>query len=94
MKAMASGSPFNTAASSVSDWPIAEVAERIREGIEYLGIEHKAGDKGILTVSCGVTAFDTEENLDRWEDLLDRADKALYAAKTSGRNRVCSQGKP
>jgi diguanylate cyclase (GGDEF)-like protein len=65
------------------------VAERIREEVESLGIKHAVSDKGVLTVSCGVASFDTEEPDSKWEILLERADKALYVAKTSGRNRVC-----
>jgi diguanylate cyclase (GGDEF)-like protein len=67
-----------------------KVAERVRKNIESLRIEHKGCDKGVLTLSCGVAAFDLEDNDSKWETLLDRADKALYMAKTSGRNRVCS----
>lgn len=38
-----------------------------------------------VTVSCGIAAFpDACDDLDR---LIDRADRALYAAKSSGRNR-------
>jgi diguanylate cyclase (GGDEF)-like protein len=67
-----------------------KVAGRIREQVESLKIDHKGSDKGVLTVSCGVAAFETKEYDSKWETLLERADKALYAAKTSGRNRVCS----
>ena len=38
-----------------------------------------------LTVSIGVACYDPGEALDGW---IARADKALYAAKAAGRNRV------
>lgn len=63
-------------------------AERIRKGIESLALEHKGSDKKILTVSCGVSVFDKKEGICKWEVVLDRADKALYKAKKSGRNMV------
>jgi len=66
------------------------VAEKIREGIEALGIEHKGTERGILTISCGVASFDMDTLDNKWEIILDHADKALYMAKSSGRNKVCS----
>lgn len=65
------------------------VAERLRKDVEALSIEHKGSDKGILTISCGISAFDREHKVDKWEIILDRADKALYSAKAAGRNKVC-----
>jgi diguanylate cyclase (GGDEF)-like protein len=63
-------------------------AERVRKAIEALKIEHKGSEFGFLTVSCGVSAFDINAKDNRWEDMLNRADQALYNAKTRGRNRV------
>lgn len=65
------------------------VAGKVRENIEALKIENK-GVNGIVTISCGVAAFDIDALDNRWDDILDRADKALYKAKEAGRNRVCS----
>jgi diguanylate cyclase (GGDEF)-like protein len=42
---------------------------------------------GHLTISLGVSAF--PEDLSEPEDLVQRADQALYQAKRTGRNRVC-----
>ena len=66
------------------------VAEKVREGIESMGIEHRGTAIGILTISCGVAAFDMEKLENKWEDILENADKALYRAKSAGKNRVCS----
>jgi diguanylate cyclase (GGDEF)-like protein len=42
---------------------------------------------GNLTVSMGISGF--PEDADSAEELIDRADRALYRAKLTGRNRIC-----
>ena len=60
----------------------------MRERVEGLGIEHRASTAApCLTVSLGVATVRPEAGL-RPEDLVRRADQALYAAKQGGRNRV------
>jgi diguanylate cyclase (GGDEF)-like protein len=62
--------------------------ERMRGEIERLAIP-SPGTNGPLTVSVGVAEIDT--SLDRTpDDCIARADEALYAAKSAGRNRVVS----
>lgn len=65
------------------------VAERLRRDIESLQVEHKGIERGILTISCGVSTFDETDKACKWETVLDQADKALYTAKSAGRNQVC-----
>jgi diguanylate cyclase len=66
------------------------VAENIRRRI--IGkelIDRKSGDRlGRITVSAGVAQFAPGEPL---RELVERTDRALYAAKNSGRNRVVSE---
>ena len=59
-------------------------AERVRSSIEALKIEHLPTKKGSLTVSLGVATSLAGD----WQLMLKSADKALYAAKSAGRNRV------
>ncbi len=63
------------------------LAEKIRTLIEALGIIHEKSEASkYITVSLGVvTAYIT--NLEKPEDLIDKADEAMYVAKNMGRNR-------
>jgi diguanylate cyclase (GGDEF)-like protein len=66
------------------------LAERMRVGVEGLQIENPQSSAGPhLTVSLGVATAVPRPGM-RPEDLVDRADRALYAAKEAGRNRVSS----
>jgi diguanylate cyclase (GGDEF)-like protein len=61
-----------------------EVGERVREAVRRLDLR-PYGVAGV-SVSVGVAVADTaDEPID---DLLDRADRALYRAKRTGRDRV------
>lgn len=62
------------------------VAERLRRAIEAM-LPPKGGPTK-LTISIGTTVFDPRQSEERTEELLHRADMALYAAKRTGRNRV------
>ena len=63
-----------------------QVAERVRENVEFARVE-----VGALTlnyrISIGLSCSDTH-GFDL-KKLVDCADRALYRAKQSGRNRVC-----
>ncbi len=65
------------------------VAEKIRAGVEALGIPHeKSSVAGHVTVSLGVAGTVPVQGLS-WTEIVRNADEALYCAKESGRNRVC-----
>lgn len=61
------------------------VAERVRERVAEMEMRTPEGNVSI-TVSIGVA--DTERPVANVEELITRADKALYRAKDAGRNRV------
>jgi two-component system cell cycle response regulator len=63
-----------------------QLAERIRNGISRREFDLRAGTMR-LTVSGGVVGY-PEAGVVTPEDLIDRADQALYQAKAAGRNRV------
>lgn len=68
------------------------VAERIRAGIAEHPLRLGAGDKLGVTVSIGVATLDSPARDERIETiaqkLLAHADRALYQAKSGGRNKV------
>ena len=64
-------------------------AERMRRGFSDRPMTLHDGDRPIellLTISIGVAALETSDQ--QFSHLLRRADRAMYAAKTDGRNRV------
>ncbi|RKX81951.1 MAG: hypothetical protein DRP58_11015 [Spirochaetes bacterium] len=66
------------------------VAERIRQRIESLEFKYTEKGKNEIvktTISIGIARYNS--GLDSVpEDLIKRADAALYEAKESGRNRI------
>ena len=66
------------------------IAERVREAVGAAPLA-VGGTVVTMTVSVGVAAL--EERDQKWEDILHRADEALYHAKQNGRNRVSVHGR-
>ena len=68
----------------------AAIAESMRQAIERECVA-RIGIPGLtLSISVGLAALDADD--ESLADLIERADKALYAAKTAGRNRVAQAG--
>ena len=64
-----------------------EAAERLRQDIANAVIPLEQGGALNFTASIGIiTLSSADDNIDK---LLELADKAMYEAKRSGRNRVC-----
>jgi diguanylate cyclase (GGDEF)-like protein len=63
-----------------------QVAERVRMALASKPVETGEGPVPV-TVSVGVAEYQAGESV---RDLLERADRALYAAKHGGRNRVAA----
>lgn len=72
------------------------VAERLRERVQALGIEHESSSiDGMLTISLGVMTWDASRLVCNIQstghisaELISSSDAALYRAKQQGRNRV------
>jgi len=79
------GEEFLVLVDDTKEKYVRQFAHRIREKIEQTPL--MLGNQKInITVSLGATTFHSTDN--SWEQLLDRADKALYQAKNEGRNQV------
>jgi len=67
------------------------LAERIRKNIAQHTFEHNQQQMSNITLSLGVVAWheiDAKNDDDEAEQLLKKADQALYDSKEKGRNRV------
>ncbi len=62
------------------------VAERLRKAVENFPFFLKDGTKTKITISIGIACY-PEDSVDK-DDLIKKADKALYHAKQTGRNRT------
>lgn len=72
---------------------IPRLAEQLREAVELLTIPHRGSPLQTVSISIGA-AWQVPGMASTEADLLERADQALYAAKSSGRNRVVIDAPP
>ncbi len=84
------GEEFSALLVNAAQEKALEIAERIRGVIAARRFSLEDGGTLSATISIGVSSLQTvvEGNENIAEELLDRADQALYLAKSSGRNRV------
>ena len=61
------------------------VAQRIRKAIKEIVFVPVAGVEAAITISIGMTTYSSQEELTTF---IQRADKALYASKGEGRDKV------
>ncbi|WP_256941134.1 diguanylate cyclase [Bacillus sp. EAC] len=82
------GEEFIGILSDTSEKKVIEIAERIRESIFELKIPNiNSLTELYVTVSIGVATFIPNDSMER-KEAIDAADKALYTAKITGRNKV------
>jgi len=66
------------------------IAEKLRVTVENQVLVLEENQELKFTISIGVSAVDTQNDLNI-EAAINRADEALYEAKESGRNKVCTK---
>lgn len=73
---------------------ILKLIDTARQNIQDLDIEHKKNEAGVITASFGVIVMNSDYKRDVEEEMdfaYKEADKALYKAKETGRNKVVLQ---
>lgn len=81
------GEEFVVVAVNKALYEAQDIAEKIRLAISQLKLKQKNSDKFLpkISVSIGIAENKNEKY---WQDIIERADKALYEAKNSGRNCI------
>ena len=64
------------------------LAQRLIDGIVACGIPFEQHPMKVLTLSAGVCSRDQWVTDESWQDIVERADEALYRAKKQGSNRI------
>ena len=87
MLARYGGEEFAILLPNTSTETAIRIAQRVRIGIEQCEyIDQPSGDTIHVTISAGISRLSNDDSL---ESLIQSADKSLYKAKDSGRNKVC-----
>ncbi len=81
------GEEFVILMTHKSEQDLEDMAEKIRLDIESQKLRYK-GEVLAITASCGGAWFDHTTLVLSAEECIESADKALYLAKSNGRNRV------
>ncbi len=84
------GDEFAAAIENVGEKQAVALLERLKN--EFSSIDHVASDGSVFraTFSAGVAVLEPGMDINRWRE---RADAALYAAKSKGRDRVAGAGR-
>lgn len=80
------GEEFTIVLADITEQLALERAQRVRQEVEQLVLRPSGKDVGTITISIGLSQFPTHGSTA--DTLLLAADKALYEAKSAGRNRV------
>jgi len=88
------GEEFAVILPATEEESAVHVAEKIRQAVEKMAIAHsKSSVAPCITLSLGVVTV-VPDNQETPESLIKCADKTLYLAKSSGRNRVVVWQRP
>jgi diguanylate cyclase (GGDEF)-like protein len=79
------GEEFVAMAYGYSKKDLLSIAESLRIAMQSIDMNGNPTTVSIGAAYCG------EEQVRNYENIIDRADKAVYAAKRAGRNKVCME---
>jgi diguanylate cyclase (GGDEF)-like protein len=82
------GEEFVVVLNNVENSQREGIGRRLCEQVRRLEIPNPANDTGLLTISVGASPVTGIDAVYSVETLITKADKAMYEAKNSGRNRV------
>jgi len=83
------GEEFVVLLPNTNGHDVLEIARRIQRAVWALALPHEETSSGIITVSLGVASMMPSDRHNP-DELVRRADSALYRAKKSGRNALQS----
>lgn len=86
------GEEFCFVADGLTSQALTGLAEQVRREFSQLTRKHPDLPGGV-TVSIGIATMDVDRDFE-FSRLVNLADKQLYRAKNSGRNRICSTDTP
>lgn len=87
------GEEFSIIAAGTDLTGTRKLAEKLRRAVQAMSLMSEGSVLGIVTISLGI-GFCIPDRKQSANDLVGIADKALYQAKTRGRNRVEYSGEP
>jgi diguanylate cyclase (GGDEF)-like protein len=83
------GEEFLVYLAAVTRSGCASVAHRLLHAVQQLSIPHNQSPHTQVTISIGCVVLSPKKEFLPLSQCIEKADKALYQAKTQGRNTVC-----
>jgi len=84
------GEEFIACLPNTNEEQARSIAERLRRGVEETAVSRSDDANIQITASFGTASYRAEDGKDDVDQIIKRADDALYKAKREGRNRVCA----
>ncbi len=81
------GEEFIVLIEGIEKVSLGELAQNLRKSVENLKIDHETSEFKYVTISLGYSHVYPSMDLDK-NELIDRADQALYKAKLAGKNKA------
>ena len=86
------GDEFFGITRRMSDDEVCDIARRIARSIRHADLPHVNNPNGgRITLSIGIVNMEITDKMNTILDIANNADKALYYAKSSGKNAICQQ---